>query len=409
MEKTLELICEALSNKKGGLIKILDVKDLTSIADYFIISSVMNKKQAQASADEVEEKLEEAGIKAFAKRVIGKGTGFSWILEMLLFIYLPMKSVSIMTLIHFGRMRLQRIIRKIKMINKMISPEINVPALKENSIVELPVSRIVSFGAFLSAQTGNNADDILLHNGQQTSEIKEGDIVKVFLYHDPKHRLTASMRLPKLEIGEVGYAEVIMTTRFGAFVDVGTERGIFLPYSEMIEPVQKGQKIWIKLYEDKTGRLAVTTHVEEDIRRLARPCKELNVGDKITGTVYNITRQGIFIITRERWIGFLHNSNINTVIKLGQELIGRITFIREDGHVNISLRQTKEREMNHDMAVLIDCMNQHNGLLPYTDKSDSKLIKLNLRMSKSAFKRAVGHLLKTNQIIMTEGKIRLKR
>lgn len=110
------------------------------------------------------------------------------------------------------------------------------------------------------------------------------------------------------------------------------------------------------------------------------------MGDKITGTVYNITRQGIFIITRERWIGFLHNSNINTVIKLGQELIGRITFIREDGHVNISLRQTKEREMNHDMAVLIDCMNQHNGLLPYTDKSDSKLIKLNLRMSKSAFK-----------------------
>ena len=180
----------------------------------------------------------------------------------------------------------------------MISPETNVPALKENSIVELPVSRIVSFGAFLSAQTGNNADDILLHNGQQTSEIKEGDIVKVFLYHDPKHRLTASMRLPKLEIGEVGYAEVIMTTRFGAFVDVGTERGIFLPYSEMIEPVQKGQKIWIKLYEDKTGRLAVTTHVEEDIRRLARPCKELNVGDKRTLTVYNITRQGIVMRTR---------------------------------------------------------------------------------------------------------------
>ena len=63
MEKTLELICETLSNKKGVLIKVLDVKDLTSIADYFIISSVMNKKQAQASADEVEEKLEEAGIK----------------------------------------------------------------------------------------------------------------------------------------------------------------------------------------------------------------------------------------------------------------------------------------------------------------------------------------------------------
>lgn len=77
MEKTLELICEALSNKKGGLIKILDVKDLTSIADYFIISSVMNKKQAQASADEVEEKLEEAGIKAIRKEGYREG---DWIL-----------------------------------------------------------------------------------------------------------------------------------------------------------------------------------------------------------------------------------------------------------------------------------------------------------------------------------------
>ena len=77
MEKTLELICEALSNKKGVLIKVLNVKDLTSIADYFIISSVMNKKQAQASADEVEEKLEEAGIKAIRKEGYREG---NWIL-----------------------------------------------------------------------------------------------------------------------------------------------------------------------------------------------------------------------------------------------------------------------------------------------------------------------------------------
>lgn len=281
--------------------------------------------------------------------------------------------------------------------------------LKENSIADLPVARTTSFGVFLSAGTGNNTDDILLHNGQQTSEIKEGDIVKVFLYHDPRHRLTASMRLPKLEIGEIGYTEVILTTRFGAFVDVGTERGIFLPYSEMIQPVQKGQKIWVKLYEDKTGRLAVTTHVEEDIQKLSRPCKDLNVGDTLLGTVYNITRQGVFIITRERYIGFLHNSESPEVIKLGQELNGRITFIREDGHVNISLRQTKEKEIDRDVEKLITCMNQHQGLLPYTDKSNPELIRLNLGISKAAFKRAVGHLLKRKQIIISEGKIQLKK
>ena len=132
--------------------------------------------------------------------------------------------------------------------------EIQQTVLKENSIAELPVVRSSSFGVFLSGGTGNSSDDILLHNGQQTEPVKVGDTVRVFLYHDPRHRLTASMRLPKLSIGGIGYAEVLLTTRFGAFIDLGTERGIFLPLSEMIMPVQKGQKIWVKLYQDKTGR-----------------------------------------------------------------------------------------------------------------------------------------------------------
>ena len=106
---------------------------------------------------------------------------------------------------------------------------------KENSIAELPVVRVSGFGAFLDGGTGNSKDDILLHKGQQTHEVKEGERVKVFLYHDPHHRLTASMRLPQIAIGGIGYAPVLLTTRFGAFVDVGTERGIFLPFSQMIE------------------------------------------------------------------------------------------------------------------------------------------------------------------------------
>ena len=285
--------------------------------------------------------------------------------------------------------------------------EIQQTVLKENSIAELPVVRSSSFGVFLSRGTGNSSDDILLHNGQQTEPVKVGDTVRVFLYHDPRHRLTASMRLPKLSIGGIGYAEVLLTTRFGAFIDLGTERGIFLPFSEMIMPVQKGQKIWVKLYQDKTGRLSTTTYVDEEMRRIAKPCIECKVGDIVTGTVYNVTRQGAFLITRDRWIGFLHQSDFPKSLALGQELSGRITYIRKDGHFNISLRPQKEKAMDDDMEVILGYLQKHGGILPYTDKSDPDLIKTNLGISKSAFKRAVGRLLKTNQIIMQEGKIKM--
>lgn len=279
---------------------------------------------------------------------------------------------------------------------------------KENSIAKLPVVRVSGFGAFLDGGTGNSKDDILLHKGQQTHEVKEGERVKVFLYHDPHHRLTASMRLPQIAIGGIGYAPVLLTTRFGAFVDVGTERGIFLPFSQMIENVTEGQQIWVKLYEDKTGRLAVTMHVDEEMRAIALPFKEAKLGDTVTGSVYNETGEGLFLVTRDRHLAFIHKTELAGSVRLGEEVTGRISYIRSDGRVNLALRPQKEKAMEGDMALLISCMERHGGLLPLTDKSDADLIKSTLGISKSAFKRAVGHLLKERKITITEGKIRLK-
>lgn len=279
---------------------------------------------------------------------------------------------------------------------------------KENSIAALPVVRVSGFGVFLDGGTGNSKDDILLHKGQQTREVKEGEKVKVFLYHDPHHRLTASMRLPQIAIGGIGYAPVLLTTRFGAFVDVGTERGIFLPFSQMIENVTEGQQIWVKLYADKTGRLAVTMHVDEEMRAIALPFKEAKLGDTVTGTVYNETGEGLFLVTRDRHLAFIHKTEFARSVRLGEEVTGRISYIRSDGRVNLALRPQKEKAMEGDMALLISCMERHGGLLPLTDKSDANLIKSTLGISKSAFKRAVGHLLKERKITITEGKIRLK-
>lgn len=279
--------------------------------------------------------------------------------------------------------------------------------LRENSLAELIVARISDMGAFLDAGTGTTSDDILLHHSQQTRPVKEGEKVKVFLYHDPHHRLTASMRLPQIPVGGIGYAPVMLTTRFGAFIDVGTERGIFLPFSQMEERVETGQYVWVKMYVDKTGRLAVTMKVNEDIRSIALPAKGVKVGDMVTGTVYNKTGDGVFLITRERWIAFLHRDEINNPIHMGDEITGRVAFIRKDGHVNISLRPQKEKSIEGDMQLLLTYMNRHNGSLPFTDQSDPALIRASLGISKAAFKRAVGHLLKLKKISMKEGKITL--
>lgn len=277
--------------------------------------------------------------------------------------------------------------------------------LRENSLVELTVQRTSDMGAFLDAGTGATSDDILLHHSQQTRPVEVGEKLKVFLYHDPHHRLTASMRLPQIPVGGIGYAPVMLTTRFGAFIDVGTERGIFLPFSQMEERVETGQSIWVKMYVDKTGRLAVTMKVNEGIRKIALPAEGVKVGDMVTGTVYNKTGDGIFLITRKRWIAFLHRDEIVKPIHMGDEITGRVTFLRKDGHLNISLRPQKEKSMEGDMQLLLDYMNRHNGSLPFTDQSDPALIKASLGISKSAFKRAVGHLLKLKKISMKEGKI----
>ncbi len=122
----------------------------------------------------------------------------------------------------------------------------------------LKVSRVMEFGAFLDAGTGQSTDDILLHKNQQTGRVLVGDEVEVMLYLDPKKKLAASMRLPSIREGEITRARVMNVTRDGAFVDLGAERGIFLPFAEMIGRPMEGDMVRVKLYRDKSGRLAVS-------------------------------------------------------------------------------------------------------------------------------------------------------
>lgn len=275
--------------------------------------------------------------------------------------------------------------------------------LQENSLATLKVLRAGEAGVFLDGQTGNTNDDILLHKNQQTRPVTVGETVDVFLYHDPAGRLTASMRLPRIKIGQIGYAPVINTTRFGAFVEVGTERGIFMPFAEMKGRPKEGEYVWVKLYEDKSHRLAVSMEVEDEMRRASRAAADAVIGDWVEGAVYNITDQGAYLMTRERWIAFLHRSEFTGPIFLGQFLKGRIVHIRDDGRINISLRHVKEEALDPDGEKIIVFLQQRHGKMPYGDKTPPAVIKAKFGLSKAAFKRALGHLMKEHKVYQEDG------
>lgn len=276
-------------------------------------------------------------------------------------------------------------------------------ALLENTIATLQVLRTSEQGAFLDGKTGNTNDDILLHKDQQVHPVSIGDMVEVFLYKDPKGRLTASMRLPAMKIGQIGYTHVINVTNFGVFVEVGTERGIFMPHAEMRGRPQIGEKVWVRLYEDKSGRLAVSMDVDDAMRRASKPATEAEIGQTVQGAVYNITSDGAFFITPERWIAFLHRSEMIGSIKVGEMISARITFKRHDGRVNVSMRPVKEKALVTDGDTIMHYLYIRNGKMPYSDKSTADIINDTFHISKAAFKRALGHLMKEQKVVQKDG------
>lgn len=277
-----------------------------------------------------------------------------------------------------------------------------------STVATLKVARVSEAGAFLDAETGNTNDDIILHTNQQTAPVQPGDAVKVFLYLDPKHRLTASMRVPKMKEGQIARLRVINVSKDGAFVDVGAERGIFMPFAGMRGRPQVGEVVWAKLYSDKSGRLAVTMEVEDEMRRASRPAEGVKRGDEITGEIYNYADGGAFLFSRERYIVFIDNKEMDERPKVGETVTVRVTFVRPDGRLNASLRPLKEKALDSDGALIMEELRGHNGRMPYSDKTSPEVIKDKFHLSKAAFKRALGHLQKQGLIEQREGWTYLK-
>jgi len=264
----------------------------------------------------------------------------------------------------------------------------------------LKIANFTSFGAYLDAGTGVRHDNILLPIKQIPEGAKEGDELEVFIYRDSEERLIATTRVPLAKVGDLAYLKVNAKTKIGAFLDWGLERGLFLPFKEQKYSIEVGKSYLVKVYLDKSQRLSATTEIYEYLT--AETPYQKN--DKVFGTVYSVNLEiGAFVAVDNKYMGLIPQSEYFTELKEGDQVEARVIRVREDGKLDLSPRELSHIQMDTDTVKIVQGIRNHDGFLTLNDKSSPIEIQSRLKMSKAAFKRALGKLLKENKVIQIEG------
>ena len=269
-------------------------------------------------------------------------------------------------------------------------------------VQELEIVRKKEFGVYL-AQDREDEASVLLPKKQVPEGAEIGDKVEVFIYRDSSDRHIATTARPLLQVGETAKLEVKEIAKIGAFLDMGLEKDLLLPFKEQTHPVRKGEKCLVTLYVDKSKRLAATMRVYSHMSSQS-PYKE---NDWVTGTIYEINdSMGAFVAVDNRYYGLIHKKELYGRFREGDEIKARVMKVREDGKLDLCLREKAYMQMEPDAQKVLEVIDEFDGVLPFNDKARPETILREFDMSKNAFKRAVGKLLKEGKIEITEKTIR---
>lgn len=266
----------------------------------------------------------------------------------------------------------------------------------------LTIVKRVDFGVYL----GSDEERVLLPKRQVPAGVEIGDPVEVFLYKDSDDRLIATTQEPKIQLGELAVLDVADTGKFGAFLDWGLEKDLFLPFKEQTVKVSKGDRCLVALYVDKSERLCATMKVYE----LLRTDSPYQKDDMVEGIIYDTSDTfGLFVAVDNRYSALIPKKEVFGNLRVGQTIKARVTAVKKDGKLNLSVKDKIPMQMDKDAEMIWNRMENYGGKLPFTDKADPELIKREFQMSKNAFKRAVGRLLKEGKIEITEKAIVMKK
>lgn len=265
----------------------------------------------------------------------------------------------------------------------------------------LMIVKTVDFGVYL----GTEEERVLLPKKEVPEGVEIGDPVEVFLYKDSEDRLIATTLEPALVRGEMQVLKVKDINRYGAFLDWGLPKDLFLPFGEQTGEIRVGDEILVRLYIDKSERLSASMHIYENLSLASPYVKD----DVVEGRVYEVLEDyGVYVAVDDRYSARIPKRECFKELRPGEIVRARVVKVKEDGKLDLSLRAPKELQMDVDAARIMKKLETEGGYLPLYDKSSPEAIKAALHMSKAGFKRAIGRLYKEGYIDMTGDGIKVK-
>lgn len=264
----------------------------------------------------------------------------------------------------------------------------------------LTIVKKVDFGVYLAKeQEADPEEKVLLPRKEVPENVQPGDEIEVFLYRDSKDRMIATVRQPKLSLGEVAVLRVKENGKIGAFLDWGLEKDLLLPFREQVRKVRPGEECLVALYLDKSKRLCATMKVYHYLRTDSPYEKD----QKVTGTLYEISDNfGAFVAVDNCYSALIPKKEPLGNARVGDTVEARVTEVLKDGKLSLSLREKAYIQMNEDAQKLLKLLEEQGGELPVGDKSSPEKIKELTGMSKNEFKRAAGNLYKQRLVQVEE-------
>lgn len=267
----------------------------------------------------------------------------------------------------------------------------------------LKIVKQVDFGVYVGKDmdAGEN-ERVLLPKKQVPEGARPGDEVCVFIYKDSSDRMIATTKEPGVLLGQTAVLKVAEVGKIGAFLDWGLEKDLLLPFKEQTKKVREGESCLVALYIDKSSRLCATMKVYHYLKTKS----PYIIGDQVSGVVYEISeRFGVFVAVDHQYSGLIPKQEAQGEYQVGEVLSLRVTNVKEDGKLNLNAKQKVHLQIEEDAEKVLAGIVEFAGVLPFDDKVSPEIINREFGLSKSAFKRAVGNLLKQGLIEIKNGKI----
>ena len=262
----------------------------------------------------------------------------------------------------------------------------------------LRIDRVKEFGVYLT----DGEESVLLPKKEVPQGASQGDELEVFLYKDSSDRLIATTATPRITLHETALLTVKETSKIGAFLDWGLPKDLLLPFHEQTRRVKAGETVLAALYIDKSERLAATMNVYPYLSCESPYKKDSRVQARIYETSDNF---GIFAAVDDRYSALIPKQEATGTFRIGDVVDARVTSVRLDGRLNLSVREKAYLQLDKDAELILKVIDEYEGVLPFDDKVSPEIINREFGLSKNAFKRAVGHLLKEGKIELRDRRI----